>query len=452
MDSSVGRIVRVGRHGSLAHTSIRLLLVTGVAGVVWLPWAPDALRASGRLWAAALLGLMLVMVLALFPLPGEGVLVRASRPTRMAAAFALLIASGAVVAMTGGWQSPLAFLYLIPALSLDAAPGGTAVAATAAAVFMTDTAAGVVAGHTATGPMVAGTLVARAGVWAALAATLLALRAAWAWRSEEWHHLRRLAHHQEAQALALERARGELLAHVSHELVTPLAAIRAGSGMLAEILPTTDQEGMQVTQSATYHRLALNVHRNATRLTLLVDDLLELARLEEGRSVLRPEWHPCAQVVQRAIEAVGVLAEGRQQELSWSVAVEDLSIWGDARRIEQVLVNLLANAYKYAGEGAHIALTARPERQGVAFEVCDDGPGLGPEVVAQVFDRYYRGPGVPGQGSGLGLAIAGALAELHHGSIWVEDNTGAGCRFIFWLPNPAATCAPCVASSAEDEA
>lgn len=438
MIAGVASGARAWERSALAGVLCRLLLAAGLAALVWLPWPVNALRTAGRQWAAVCLGLMLILVLALVPLPGEGVLVRGPRPARALTALLLAVGSGAVVALTGGWDSPLEFLYIVPALSLDATATAAGVVTVSAVALAEYVAAGLFAGRAMTNPALASIVVGRAGLWAALSGAVVAVRAARARRRAESEYLRQLARHAEAQMLSLERARGELLAHVSHELMTPLAAIRAGASMLADWRSTSDHWAAQATREAACRRLALNVHRNATRLAVLVEDLLELARLEEGQNALRPAWHPCALVLQRATEAVAVLAEGHQQELTWSVASVGLQVWGDARRIEQVLVNLLANAHKYAGEGAHIALTARAERQGVALEVCDDGPGLAPDAVAHLFDRYYRGPGSPGQGTGLGLAIAGALADLHQGSISVANTSGSGCRFTFWLPDPSA--------------
>jgi signal transduction histidine kinase len=291
--------------------------------------------------------------------------------------------------------------------------------------------------------------VERGATLAALGGAVLAARAGAARRDALGRRMRALAGDWKEQLLALERARGELLAHVSHELLTPLAAIRAGAGLLAEEAGGVEVEWVgdgrrtacplpAAADAAARRRLARTVERNAVRLTVLVDDLLELARIEEERPELRPGWWPCGDLLRRAAEAVMPLCEARRQRLAWEVSPPGLAMWGDDRRIEQVLVNLLANANKYAGDGAQIVARAIGERGGVRLEVGDDGPGLPAGALDALFDRYYRGPGGPGRGSGLGLAIARALVELHGGAIWAESELEHGSRFCCRFPSPGA--------------
>jgi signal transduction histidine kinase len=130
-----------------------------------------------------------------------------------------------------------------------------------------------------------------------------------------------------------------------------------------------------------------------------------------------------------------LLLVGQDQCAEWSAIPAELTYWGDARRVDQVLVNLLANAHKYAGTGATITLSARAWAGGVRWEVSDDGPPLSDQTLLHLFERYYRAPEVTISGSGLGLSIAKTLVELHGGRIWAENNSGLGCRFIFWLPD-----------------
>jgi signal transduction histidine kinase len=281
-----------------------------------------------------------------------------------------------------------------------------------------------------------GMLAGRAALLATLGAVVVSARVSHTERRADGRRLTTMYAAWKSQMLALERARGDLLAHVSHELMTPLAAIQAGAGMLAEAAGEPPVDGALGAGSETQQRLARNIERNAVRLTLLVDDLLELARIEEGRPRLQLAWHPCACLLQRAVDAVAPLALGQCQRVTWHVLEEGLMYWGEAHRIEQVMINLLANAHKYAGGGAHITAAAWRDRDGVRLEVCDDGPGLPPEAIPALFDRYYRVPGSAGRGSGLGLAIARAQIELHGGRIWAENSGGRGCRFSCWIPEP----------------
>lgn len=450
----------------------RLVCVAAVGVVLWGPRSAYVEAAGSHELSAGIVGLLVVAVLTLVPLvagidggkksgqgigrvPADGVVAHSSAEgahertsggeqgqphpaTWVGTPAVLLVGAGAVVALTGGWDSPLAFLYTLPAIALETDVGTVAVVALVASTWMVAEGAGWACAAPQWTLSRVGVAVMLPVTWAGLGALICALRVLLAERWVAGHRLRTAEATWRREVVALERSRSDLLAHVSHELLTPLAAVQAGAGLLADA-PLAARRQLDTGgkwDTAAAHRIARNIQRNTTRLTLLVEDLLELARLDEATPVLQAEWHACATTMRRAVEAVALLFQGRGQRLIWDVAPVRLAYWGDARRVEQVLLNLLANAHKYAGEGATIRLAAWAEDAGVLMQVRDDGPGLGEQVLTRAFDRSFRAPGVSGQGYGLGLAIAEALVQLHGGSIWAENNPGPGCRFVFWLPYP----------------
>lgn len=416
----------------------RLLIAAGLIEILWLPPPQQPSLLALHRWAVAALGLLVPVALAALPVAGTGAERGASTWARTAWTVALAGGVAPVVALSGGWTSPLVYLFLLPALALSTDTGGPGALLVGALVLACDGLAVALAPRMAQRSVPLDVASAEALVVAGLAACLFALRVAQADGPARGARMRRLVLNWKTEALALERTRGELLAHVSHELITPLAAIQASAGLLVEV--RVDQAGVLAAgQGASVeHRLAGNIQRNAARLALLVDDLLELARLEETHPVLRCGWRDGGEVLRRAVDVVAPLCESRGQVLTWHVAHDGLRLWGDARRVEQAVINLLANAHKYAGDGATITASARRDRQGVHLEVRDNGPGLPADAIPRLFDRYYRCPGIPGQGSGLGLAIARAQVDLHGGRIWAENNVGPGCRVCCWLPDPEA--------------
>jgi signal transduction histidine kinase len=231
----------------------------------------------------------------------------------------------------------------------------------------------------------------------------------------------------ESERLAeLDRLRAGFVGAVSHELRTPLTAAQAGLGMLAlsageRLRP--DERG-----------LLDNTRRNVKRLGLLIDDLLAANQLEAG--ALRLDRRPLdlRAVVADALAAVEPLLVAKDQPVAVDLP-EPLPIDGDARRLEQVVVNLLANAHQHTPVGTHIAVSGRVEAGEVRLAVRDDGPGIPAGRLERIFERFHRLTAAGG--SGLGLSIARSLIELHGGRLWAESEAGAGATFIIALPRQA---------------
>lgn len=227
----------------------------------------------------------------------------------------------------------------------------------------------------------------------------------------------------------LEREREEFFANASHDLRTPLAAIKAAIGVVLANEPAD--------MPAPLHRMLTNSDHAATEMSRLVDDLLELGRLQRGRTTLLLATIDLRLLVQRAAAAIEPLLAERGQQLALSLPAEPLLVFADGPRIERVLLNLLGNAQKYGYDGGRITVHAEQQPGEALVSVADDGPGIPPEDCARIFERYYRPRNGASQqivGSGLGLPIAKALMMLHGGRVAVESSINVGSTFTIALP------------------
>lgn len=232
--------------------------------------------------------------------------------------------------------------------------------------------------------------------------------------------------HEESDAEAGRRLRDAVLANLTHEFRTPLAA------QLASVEMLKDRLGEMRPDEA--RDLVFSLERGALRLARLVDNLLESARLEAGEDQIRR--HPVAldDVLEEAVESIRPLLEPRRQRLEMDVPPSLPSIRGDAPRLVQVLVNLLANANKFAPEGTVIRVGAAAAAGSVTLWVEDEGPGL-PEGDDTIFERFgRRAGGEPEQsGLGLGLWIARSIVERHGGRLYADPGE-RGARIRVVLP------------------
>ncbi|HEV7664346.1 MAG TPA: HAMP domain-containing sensor histidine kinase, partial [Chloroflexota bacterium] len=226
----------------------------------------------------------------------------------------------------------------------------------------------------------------------------------------------------------LDRLKSEFLTVVSHELQTPLTAIK---GALELVL---DDDTGQLTR--VQKRFLETIERNSTRLVGLVGDLLDLSRLEAGRVELEPQALDTASMVRGALAAVSNLFEARGTRVQVDVPESLPPILGDRRRVEQILTNLLANAAKYTPGGGVVEVAASSVNGHISLSVADNGPGVPESERDIVFDKFYRGRNAQRSesGSGLGLAIVKSLVDLHGGSVRVEDSLPRGARFVVELP------------------
>lgn len=227
------------------------------------------------------------------------------------------------------------------------------------------------------------------------------------------------------QLAELDRLRNEFISSVSHDLRTPLTALRAGLGMLEAQQTEPIKPDVQ--------RLWGNAKRNVERLGMFIDDLLALNQLKAGTLQLNRESLDLRDVVANALASVSVLIQQKNQVLEVDLPVP-LLIDADPWRIEQVIVNVLANAHRHTPEATTIVITGQCSDRSVLLSMRDDGLGIAPEELEAIFERFHRGP-TSESGSGLGLAIAKAIVELHGGTMWAESKLGMGSTFSIRLPS-----------------
>ena len=230
-----------------------------------------------------------------------------------------------------------------------------------------------------------------------------------------------------------ERLRNSVLATLSHDLRTPLTVLVGLSESLSSELARHAQ--------ATDAQAALVIRDHARRMALLVDNLLEMARLQAGQAKLRPDWQSVEELIGSALAAIGPPLNDRDVDLD--VPADLPLVKCDGVLIERVLFNLIENAVKYTPPGTPVTLRARPTGHVIEVAVEDRGPGLREGQERAVFEKFTRGDSestVPGVG--LGLAICRAIVEAHGGTIRAENRNRGGARFVFTLPLSAAPPVP----------
>jgi PAS domain S-box-containing protein len=226
----------------------------------------------------------------------------------------------------------------------------------------------------------------------------------------------------------VERLKDDFFSMATHELRTPLTSITMSSGLLAELLAA---------QGGRMGELARLVAENAQRMRTLVDDLLDLSRLEHGRLVLHRRTFDLGAAVQHVVDQIEPLAERKQQTLTVQVPPAPNAVQADSSRIEQVLLNLLGNAIKYTPAAGAVGVGISRQDGQIQVTVQDSGPGVLPGEREHIFERFYRTQQHEvdrSSGTGLGLPIARMLVELHGGRLWYEDAPGGGSCFCFTLP------------------
>jgi signal transduction histidine kinase len=181
------------------------------------------------------------------------------------------------------------------------------------------------------------------------------------------------------------------------------------------------------------HRRLEGVLSAANRMETLIQDLLDLQLLEEGRLRIQPTDIPAADLFAEAIQGVQVRIE--EKALVLDSEVEDgLVVRADRNRVLRLLTNLLDNALKFTDKGGRISLNAEKREGDVLFSVSDNGIGMAEERLPKLFDRFARADDQKGGGAGLGLDIARQTVEAHGGTMWVESKLGVGTTFYFTLP------------------
>ncbi|WP_312663890.1 two-component system sensor histidine kinase KdpD [Pantoea sp. CTOTU49201] len=238
-----------------------------------------------------------------------------------------------------------------------------------------------------------------------------------------------LSHSEAASRLAAEREqlRNALLSALSHDLRTPLTVLFGQAEML--MLDLASEESKYVGQANQIREQTLSTIR-------LVSNMLDMARIQSGGLNLREEWVALDEVIGGALSSMGPSLKGHEFMLDLP---EMVLIKGDSAMLERVFTNLIENSLKYAGNAAQHGIRAWRDRDRLEIAVWDSGPGIAPENLTRIFDKFARGDkesAVPGVG--LGLAIGKTIIESHRGRIWAENRPEGGAVFRLSLPLPAA--------------
>jgi two-component system, NtrC family, sensor histidine kinase KinB len=227
-----------------------------------------------------------------------------------------------------------------------------------------------------------------------------------------------------------DELKNDLVATVAHEFRTPLTSLRLAIHLCLEEVagPVTEKQA----------DLLYVAREDCERLQTIVDELLDLARLQAGRIQLQLLSTSVSALVEEAVEAYRTAAAERDLQLEAIIHPAAGDVWVDRERVQIIFANLLTNALRHTPTGGRIEVRAKPVDGVVRFEVADTGEGIPPEYLQQVFEKFYRIPGVSGGSAGLGLSIAKEIVEAHGGEIGVESEVGRGSIFWFTLPLAAA--------------
>jgi signal transduction histidine kinase len=220
------------------------------------------------------------------------------------------------------------------------------------------------------------------------------------------------------------RARDDVMAVVSHDLRNPLNNVRLGVNLLRDAVPQKEQSVIE------------RVERNVTHMARLVDDLVDMVRLEGGKLELNTRVERVADLLEQASQLIADSARDHGLRFTREACDAASRVWADRDRVLQVLSNLLGNALKFTPQGGQVTLAAIDEVDSVRFEVRDTGRGIPAEEGDKVFSRFWRSDPKKRQGLGLGLYIAKGLIQAQRGRLWFESEEGRGTSFFFTLPKP----------------
>jgi signal transduction histidine kinase len=233
-----------------------------------------------------------------------------------------------------------------------------------------------------------------------------------------------------AERLAeLERLRTDLLSTMAHELRTPLTAVRTSVGLLlGSAAELTDEQSRSLLEA---------IERNAARMQRLVGDILDLTRFRTGQIRLQLRRFDPAELAREAEASIAPLARARRTTIALEAPEAAAPVYGDRRRLEQALVNLVSNAVRYSPEDGRVTIRVASGPAGSSWAVEDEGPGIPHEDQARLFERFFVGDShLHGahEGVGLGLPTALAVAQAHGGTIEVRSAPGEGSTFTLVVP------------------
>jgi signal transduction histidine kinase len=230
------------------------------------------------------------------------------------------------------------------------------------------------------------------------------------------------------QKRELDQLRRDLVAWASHDLQTPLTAIQVQVEAIADGL---------VQDAGSTQRYLRSIQREAHNLSLLIDDLFQVAQMDAGGLILECAFYPMSDLISDTLESFSAVAVGRGVQLSGGIASDLDPVRLDAQRIGRALNNLISNALRHTPCGGCVTVTAKRIPGAVQVEVEDTGEGISQDDLPHVFDRFYRGEKSRNRssgGAGLGLAIARGIVEAHGGRIAVRSQAGRGTVFTLTIP------------------
>jgi len=228
-----------------------------------------------------------------------------------------------------------------------------------------------------------------------------------------------------------DELKNDLVATVAHEFRTPLTSLRMALHLATEgtVGPLTEKQA----------DVLFAAREDCERLQGIVDDLLDLSRIQAGRIELHARPTSATSLLQHAVDMHRPLAGDKKVELEVGALTVDRPVMADPDRVQLVLTNLIQNALRYTSAGGRIELRAAPEDGSLRFVVSDTGAGIAAEHLPRLFERFSRIPGAPSGGAGLGLYIVKEIVEAHGGRVGVESEPGHGSIFWFTLPLAGAT-------------
>jgi two-component system phosphate regulon sensor histidine kinase PhoR len=233
--------------------------------------------------------------------------------------------------------------------------------------------------------------------------------------------------HDITEARRVEQTRRDFVANVSHELRTPLASIKS-------VIETLSSGALD--DRAAAQDFLSRADAEVDRLVQIVEELLELSRLESGQAPLAKESVDMGDALSRAVERLRPQADKKKLNLTLEQALDLPPVIGDADRLERVALNLIHNAIKFTPDGGSISVSAALGDDAVRVEVSDSGVGIAAEDLPRIFERFYKADRARGSGggTGLGLAVVKHIVEAHGGAVSVESREGHGSTFRLSLP------------------
>jgi signal transduction histidine kinase/GGDEF domain-containing protein len=230
----------------------------------------------------------------------------------------------------------------------------------------------------------------------------------------------------------IDEMKSEFVSVASHELRTPLASIKNAVQLILQGKTGEINENQK--------KFLSMAERNISRLTNILNNLLDLSRIESGKIDMKIEELDPRALIEFILSSLRPQAEGKSTQLKIEIQKELPVVYGDREKVEQILTNLVGNAIKFTPEGGEISISAKPSPRGenkLAISVRDSGIGVAEDQLEKIFEKFHQVEGSLHRsvsGTGLGLAITKGLVEAHHGEIWVESEIGKGSTFTFTLP------------------